>query len=181
MVKECVELLDNHMMEAINHSGMSSHTYPTKDSLFFKFQGSDASISETNKIVKQVVKRHGATHFNAARNQDEAEELWNHRKVALWSSLAWPDDPDTKIWTTDVCVPPSRLPQLVGDTKKDLEESNIKSTIVGHVGDGRLSLNVPSQVGLNHAQAISMRSCSLRMTKSWRELGVLFIGWCIEL
>ena len=33
-------------------------------------------------------------------------------------------------------VPVSRLPQLVHETKQDLLESNLRSTIVGHVGDG---------------------------------------------
>jgi D-lactate dehydrogenase (cytochrome) len=33
-------------------------------------------------------------------------------------------------------VPVSRLPQLVYETKKDLGDSNLRSTIVGHVGDG---------------------------------------------
>lgn len=31
----------------------------------------------------------------------------------------------------------SQLPQLVYETKKDLQESNLRATIVGHVGDGR--------------------------------------------
>lgn len=30
----------------------------------------------------------------------------------------------------------SRLPQLVHETKKDLQECGLRSTIVGHVGDG---------------------------------------------
>jgi len=33
-------------------------------------------------------------------------------------------------------VPVSKLPQLVQETKKDLYETGLKSTIVGHVGDG---------------------------------------------
>ena len=33
-------------------------------------------------------------------------------------------------------VPVSRLPDLVYETKKDLKESGLLSTIVGHVGDG---------------------------------------------
>lgn len=37
-------------------------------------------------------------------------------------------------------VPVSRLPQLVYETKKDMANSGIKSTIVGHVGDGRYML-----------------------------------------
>jgi len=34
-------------------------------------------------------------------------------------------------------VPVSRLPQLVYETKEDLAKAGLKSTIVGHVGDGR--------------------------------------------
>lgn len=33
-------------------------------------------------------------------------------------------------------VPVSRLPQLVYETKKDLTDAGLRSTIVGHVGDG---------------------------------------------
>ena len=32
-------------------------------------------------------------------------------------------------------VPVSKLPQLALETKKDLADSNLASTIVGHVGD----------------------------------------------
>lgn len=37
-------------------------------------------------------------------------------------------------------VPVSRLPDLVYETKKDLKEAGLISTIVGHVGDGECSL-----------------------------------------
>lgn len=33
-------------------------------------------------------------------------------------------------------VPVSNLPELVHETKKDMDGSGIKYTIVGHVGDG---------------------------------------------
>lgn len=39
-------------------------------------------------------------------------------------------------WSTDVCVPISKLPQLVYETKKDLERLGIVSIVVGHAGDG---------------------------------------------
>ncbi len=34
-------------------------------------------------------------------------------------------------------VPVSKLPELVYETKKDLTKLGLKSTIVGHVGDGK--------------------------------------------
>ncbi|KAG8781374.1 hypothetical protein FRC16_002867 [Serendipita sp. 398] len=133
---QCVELLDVNMMEAINHAGQSNKTFAAKDSLFFKFQGSASSIKETSELVNKIVKRHGSTRFDFAKNSEEAEDLWHHRKVALWSTMAWVGDERARIWTTDVCVPPSKLPQLVAETKADIDEQGIISCVLGHVGDG---------------------------------------------
>ena len=124
------------MMKAINHTGLSERNHAVKDSLFFKFQGSPSSISETSKTVQTIVQRHGSSHFESARNAEEAEELWKHRKIALWSSLGWMEDERARVWASDVCVPPSELPTLVGETKRDLDSHGLKYTIVGHVGDG---------------------------------------------
>jgi D-lactate dehydrogenase (cytochrome) len=38
--------------------------------------------------------------------------------------------------TTDVCVPVSRLAECIGETKRELDESDLPSPLLGHVGDG---------------------------------------------
>ena len=38
--------------------------------------------------------------------------------------------------STDVCVPISRLAECVEETRLDIEETGLTSTIIGHVGDG---------------------------------------------
>ncbi|KAF9490962.1 FAD-binding domain-containing protein [Pleurotus eryngii] len=119
---QCVELLDDLFMAATNKYGMSLRKWPEKDSLFFKFQGHSAkSLDETAAVV---------------RNDQEATSLWADRKNALFSGLALLEGDDGKGWSTDVCVPPSNLPRLVYETKQDLSEIGLVSTIVGHVGDG---------------------------------------------
>ncbi|KAI8995710.1 FAD-linked oxidase-like protein [Trametes punicea] len=61
-------------------------------------------------------------------------DLWADRKNALLSAQAmWPD---AKGLGTDVCVPVSRLPDLIYRTKEDLEEHGVPSTMIGQVGDG---------------------------------------------
>ncbi|KAK7049393.1 D-lactate ferricytochrome c oxidoreductase [Paramarasmius palmivorus] len=110
---QCVELLDDHMMAAINNGGLVDHPYPVKDTLFFKIQGDDAAIQLASKTVKTIVNKHGSLKFEFAKTDQEAEDLWQNRNV-----------------------PVSRLPELVYDTKRDLAEAGLKSTIVGHVGDG---------------------------------------------
>ncbi|KAJ7460976.1 D-lactate dehydrogenase cytochrome oxidoreductase [Mycena galericulata] len=131
---QCVELLDDHMMDSINQGGIVDKPYPVKDTLFFKLQGDDASIKLTSETIKALVKKHGSSKFEFAATDEEAEALWQNRKYALMSTLA--SHPDMKCWTTDVCVPVSRLPQLVLETKQDLADAGLSSTIVGHVGDG---------------------------------------------
>jgi len=132
---QCVELCDDVFMRATNKYGQSQRKWPEKDSLFFKFQGpSEASLNETARVVKEVVEKHGGTGFELAANAEEAADLWADRKNALYSGLALVEG--SKGWGTDVCVPVSRLPELVYETKKDLSTLGIVSTIVGHIGDG---------------------------------------------
>ncbi|EGO21705.1 hypothetical protein SERLADRAFT_357529 [Serpula lacrymans var. lacrymans S7.9] len=131
---QCVELLDDHMMAAINSAGLVDQPYPVQDTLFFKIQGAAESIEQTSKIVQEIVSKHGSSRFEFAATDQEAEDLWENRKYALHSTMA--AHPGTRCWTTDVCVPVSLLPRLVYETKQDLAKTGLKSTIVGHVGDG---------------------------------------------
>ncbi|KAJ3516721.1 hypothetical protein NLJ89_g942 [Agrocybe chaxingu] len=131
---QCIELLDDHMMDAINTAGFVDKPYPIEDTLFFKIQGDTASAKLASDVVRSIATKHGSSRFQFASTDHEAEEMWQNRKYALMSSLA--SHPGLRCWTTDVCVPVSRLPELVYETKKDLKECGLHSTIVGHVGDG---------------------------------------------
>ena len=63
-------------MGAINTHGQSIWKWPENDSLFIKFQGpTESSISESIKLVKEIAEQHGATGFNVAQDQKEAEAL----------------------------------------------------------------------------------------------------------
>ncbi|EAU88321.2 D-lactate dehydrogenase cytochrome oxidoreductase [Coprinopsis cinerea okayama7 len=131
---QCIELLDDHMMQAINDAGFVDNPYPVSDTLFFKIQGDAPTVTQTSNVIQEVVKRHKGSNFKFASTDTEADELWLNRKYALMSSIA--ANPGYRCWTTDVCVPVSRLPQLVQETKEDLAAHSLRSTIVGHVGDG---------------------------------------------
>ncbi|KAF5349775.1 hypothetical protein D9758_010226 [Tetrapyrgos nigripes] len=133
---QCVELLDDIFMHAINTYGQSSRKWPEMDSLFFKIQGHNkSSLKEYASIIKTIVEKHGGTGFQLAKDDKEAADLWADRKNALYSGLAI-GPPGARGWSTDVCVPVSKLPELVYETKKDLASIGLVSTIVGHVGDG---------------------------------------------
>ncbi|WOO84395.1 D-lactate dehydrogenase [cytochrome], mitochondrial [Vanrija pseudolonga] len=133
---QCVEYLDGRTIRAINLGGLAGRSYPETDTLFFKFQGSEAIMKETAKAVKDLTSKHGGKGFEFSRTDKEAADLWEGRKAALWSVLAL--RPDGRVWTTDVCVPISKLPRLVQETSEDFEKRGLEACHFGHVGDGNV-------------------------------------------
>ncbi|AFR97691.1 D-lactate dehydrogenase (cytochrome) [Cryptococcus neoformans C23] len=133
---QCVEYMDARTMEAINKGGLAGRQYKPVDSLFFKFQGSDHSMAEVSQGVKALVAKHGGKNFEFSASDAEADALWQGRKTALWSVLGLLED--SKVWTTDVCVPISKLPTLVRETSEDFEKRGLVACHFGHVGDGNV-------------------------------------------
>ena len=131
-----VEILDDVQMRCINEAGMTSRAWKESPTLFFKFAGTPASVKEQVAQVRSLVRAAGSTSFEFARSKAEAAELWSARKEALWATMAQKRRDSDRVWTTDVAVPISRLPDIIDETKGDLAASGLLGSIVGHVGDG---------------------------------------------
>ena len=131
-----VEILDDVQMRCINESGSTSRTWKEAPTLFFKFSGTPSAVKEQIGLVQKLSKTKGSKSFDFAKNADEAAELWSARKEALWSVMAKRRDENDHVWTTDVAVPISRLPDIIEETKEDMSSSGLLAAMVGHVGDG---------------------------------------------
>lgn len=131
-----IEILDDKQMQFINEAGMTSKQWKEAPTLFFKFSGTPAAVKENIGIVQGLAKACGSKSFEFAKNEDERAELWSARKEALWSTTAQKKEEGDHVWTTDVAVPISRLPEIIEVTKEDMNQSGLTGSIVGHVGDG---------------------------------------------
>ncbi|XP_053127001.1 probable D-lactate dehydrogenase, mitochondrial isoform X2 [Hemicordylus capensis] len=127
-----IEFLDDVMMGACNR--YSSLSYAELPTLFLEFHGSEQSVEEQVQATGDIVHSSGGSDFVWAREQEARSQLWTARHNAWYAALAL--RPGCKAYSTDVCVPISRLPAVLLETKKDLLESKLTGPIVGHVGDG---------------------------------------------
>eukprot|EP01133_Synstelium_polycarpum_P006771 gene6771-7870_t len=132
------ELMDDLMMKAVNMSNDTS--YDEAPTLIFEFTGSPSAISEQIAKVQAISVNNSSKLFKFATTDEEREKLWFARKVALWSSTVL--RPNSEVLITDVCVPLSRLSDIVVETKKDMEHSCIIAPLVSHAGDGNFHLFV---------------------------------------
>ncbi|KAL4972701.1 hypothetical protein BDW66DRAFT_116235 [Aspergillus desertorum] len=131
-----VEILDDVQMKCINASKTTSRQWKEAPTIFFKFTGTPNGVQEQISLVQKLASSSQAKSFEFARSDDEMRSLWSARKEALWSVLAMRRGPEDHVWTTDVAVPMSRLPDIIEATKQDMTQSGLLAGICGHVGDG---------------------------------------------
>ena len=162
-----VEILDDVQMQCINDSGSTSRSWKEAPTLFFKFSGTPTAVKEQISIVQKLAKSQGSKSFEFAKNADEAAELWSAHKVALWSVMAKKRDESDHVWTTDVAVPISRMPDIIEQTKDDMSKSGLLGTIVGHVGDGNFHGKLCSTNRCARVDFKQLSYCSMTRNAKW--------------
>ena len=73
-------------------------------------------MQENVKLVKYIAHAHNSGDFEFAMGAEEQKTLWSARKESLWSMLALRTTEGLEVWSTDVAVPLSRLPDIIGKT-----------------------------------------------------------------
>jgi D-lactate dehydrogenase (cytochrome) len=126
------ELLDALTVKAVN--ARDKLGLPELPLLLFEFHGSPASVEEQAKAVEAIASEHGAQGFQWATRPEDRTRLWEARHNAYFACLQL--KPGCRSFTTDVCVPISRLAECINATIADLDASFLPAPILGHVGDG---------------------------------------------
>lgn len=127
-----IELLDALSVRAVNaHSGLS---LPETPLLLLEFHGTAAGVAEQAAAFAEIAAEFGAAGFLAADREEDRNRLWQARHDAYWACLAL--RPGAKGFSTDVCVPVSRLADAVTAAQDKAEALGFVAPVVGHVGDG---------------------------------------------
>jgi D-lactate dehydrogenase (cytochrome) len=132
-----IELLDDAQIDAVNR--YSNTTYPVAPTLFFEFHGdSERHVADQAASVQAIATERGGRGFEWATRLEDRDRLWQARHHALYAAIAL--RPGSRGWTTDVCVPISRLAECVIETKQDNVGAAFPICLVGHAGDGNFHL-----------------------------------------
>src|SRR5512145_1066363 len=126
------ELLDALTVKAVN--ARNKLGLPELPMLLFEFHGSPTGVAEQAAAVEAIAQEHGAVGFEWATRPEDRTRLWEARHNAYFACLQL--KPGCRSFTTDVCVPISRLADCINATIADLEASFLPAPILGHVGDG---------------------------------------------
>ena len=127
-----IELVDAEHVKAFNaYSKLDLKVSPT---LFLEFHGTAASAREQAETFAAIAEDLGGGPFDWAAKEEDRQKLWQARHDAFWATKSM--FPGKESFSTDVCVPISRLAQCVTETQADVAAAGLYGPIVGHVGDG---------------------------------------------
>jgi D-lactate dehydrogenase (cytochrome) len=110
---QCIEILDDVQMSVVNRAGGTGKTWKEVPTLFFKFAGTKSGVKDSIGQARSIAKANGGDNFQFSKSDDEMHLLWSARKESLWSMLSLRKG-DEQVWSTDVAVPISRLPDIIG-------------------------------------------------------------------
>lgn len=127
-----IELVDEHNIKAIND--YSKLQLAEKPTLFLEFHGTPAGTKEQAELFGEIAAEFDGGPFEWATREEDRNKLWQARHDAFWATKAM--FPEKERFSTDVCVPISRLAECVEAVRADLKEYNLFGPIIGHVGDG---------------------------------------------
>jgi D-lactate dehydrogenase (cytochrome) len=134
-----IELMSAAQLEAVvNYNKLEG--FEITPHLFYEFHGTTAGAKEQAELAQAIAAECGGGGFRWAASLEERNRLWAARHDVYHATCAI--RPGVKVWSTDVCVPISRLAGLIEQTRVDLEEQGLLPLIVGHAGDGNFHLGL---------------------------------------
>ena len=114
---------------------------PEKPTLFLEFIGSTVEqLNQRVEAVRQIAISNGGSHFECSSDPSDRKRLWKARHEMHFSCNTF--KPNQRILGTDVCVPISRLTDMILQTKQLFAEEGLEIPIFGHVGDGNFHTNL---------------------------------------
>jgi len=159
-----IEFIDAATAAACN--GYSGTTLPLSPHLLVEFHGSETAVAEQVARFSEIAQEFDGGDFQWATRAEDRAALWAMRHTAYYACLAL--RASARAVVTDICVPISKLAEVVHDTQRDIKNSTIDGPILGHVGDGNFHAillvdpDVPADAEAARALAKRMAERALR-------------------
>src|SRR3984957_4517605 len=164
-----IEVANAIQMDAINK--YSKLELPVAPTLWLEFHGTEVSVAGQAKMGQQIPADHGGANFSWTTRPEDRQKLWRARHDVVYADRAI--RPGGQIFTTDVCVPISRLAECIVATDKDFAASFLPTLIVGHAGDGNFLLIIV----FNPNEPMEMAEAE-RLNERLVHLALSFDGTC---
>lgn len=140
IIPAAMELMDKLTLNAIEDASNLGLDRDAEGSLIIEIDGVEEACEKEMKEIIAKVKENGAVYIEEAASDREREKLWTARRAAygVFAKMA----PD--IFSEDVTVPVSRVPEMVRKIIQIRDKYRLKVGILAHAGDGNMHPMIPA-------------------------------------
>lgn len=100
------------------------------------------SVDRQLELVGKVIKSYDPLKLVITRDSEEMQRIYEARKGLYSTSLSLREKPEDYVIIADIVVPPSNLPDALVEVQRAVENSGLKVSIFGHIGDGNVHANI---------------------------------------
>lgn len=122
-----IEYLDDQSIRASNK--YSKGNLLEKPSIFIEISGLETSIQSLVSTVKEIMLANGGFNFNHSSKMEERSKLWKARHDLYYACRTYDPRPGTRAMITDVCVPISKLPEIILKMRQYLDEYKLNGKL----------------------------------------------------
>ncbi|MBC8442532.1 MAG: FAD-binding protein [Deltaproteobacteria bacterium] len=137
-VPRCVEYLDASCLDIVKDSLSFDLPEGSKAMLILELDGDINSVEKDAENIKKLCFFHGALDVLVAKDQTQAQKLWDARKTL---SQVLYKIANNKI-NEDIVVPIDKIPDMVKVIQEIQRTSGLKVVSFGHAGDGNIHCNI---------------------------------------
>lgn len=133
-----IDLIDQNTIKTIESFYPCGMLTDKAAALLIEIDGFKENLDKQYEKIIEICKRNNSSYIQTASTKEEEEKIWVSRRSSFGATAKLAPN----VVTEDVVVPREHIVELVNGIKKICDKYNLKTCIMGHIGDGNIHPNI---------------------------------------
>jgi len=133
-----IDLMDNNTLKTVESFYPSGLQTDKTAALLIEIDGFKSSLEEQYNKIIEICKNNNSSYIQTAETKEEEERIWISRRSSFGATAKLAPN----VVTEDVVVPRENIVPLVKGIWEICKKYNLKTCIMGHIGDGNIHPNI---------------------------------------
>ena len=133
-----IDLMDKNTLQTVESFYPSGLMTDKVAALLIEIDGFKADINRQYQKIIDICNKNNASYIQTANTKEEEDRIWISRRSSFGATAKLAPN----VLTEDVVVPRENIVPLVKGIRQICDNYNIKTCIMGHIGDGNIHPNM---------------------------------------
>ncbi len=171
-----IDLIDQNTIRTIESFYPCGMLTDKEAALLIEIDGFKENLDSQYEKIIQICKRNNSSYIQTASTKEEEEKIWISRRSSFGATAKLAPN----VVTEDVVVPRENIVALVNGIRKICDKYELKTCIMGHIGDGNIhpniALDLRNPIELNNFKQAKKELFELALSLNGRLSGEHGIG-----